>query len=199
VTDSAPARIHWFYAALIIVLGALGWWAAFNLTMDKFLVLENPKANLSCSINVFVECKTNLKSWQGSLFGFPNPLIGLSAFIAPIAVGTSLLAGARFRNWFWILFNIGLLGAFVFCAWLMTQSFFVLGTICLWCVLTWSVVIPLFVVTTALNLSRGVYGAGAVKAGGFLLRWSPLIVIALYLVVAVIAQVRFDLINQLFR
>jgi uncharacterized membrane protein len=199
VTDSAPARIHWFYPALIIVLGALGWWAAFNLTLDKFTVLEHPHAALSCSINVFVECKTNLNSWQGSLFGFPNPLIGLGGFAAPIAVGVGLLAGARFRGWFWILFNAGLLGAFVFCAWLMTQSFFVLGTICLWCVLTWSVVIPLFVSTTALNLSRGVYGAGAIPAGRFLLRWSPLIVLALYLVVAIIAQVRFDLINQLLR
>ena len=30
-----------------------------------------------------VQCGTNLSSWQGAVFGFPNPIIGLAGFVAP--------------------------------------------------------------------------------------------------------------------
>ena len=38
----------------------------------------------------------NLESWQGSLFGFPNPILGLTGWMAPIVVGFAILAGAGF-------------------------------------------------------------------------------------------------------
>ena len=71
------------------------------------------------------------------MFGFPNPILGLAGWVAPIVVGFAILAGARFARWFWWLFELGMAFAFVFVIWLIGQSIFVLGTLCPWCMVTW--------------------------------------------------------------
>ncbi|KZX22651.1 Vitamin K epoxide reductase family protein [Rathayibacter tanaceti] len=80
------------FAVLLIVLGVIGWIAAFALTNDKFAALESPEAGLGCDFSLLVQCSANLDSPQGAIFGFPNPLIGVAAWIAPIVVGAGLLA-----------------------------------------------------------------------------------------------------------
>lgn len=188
----------WILSLFLILTGGLGWWAAFSLTLDKFAILENPDATLDCNFSVLVQCGANLNSWQGAVFGFPNPLIGLGGFVAPIAVGVVLLAGAKFANWFWIAFNIGLAGALAFVIWLIGQSIFVLGTLCPWCMLVWLVTIPLFWVVTLRNAREGVFGSRLTGIGNALLPWVVPITVACYLVVAVLAQVRLDVLRSLF-
>src|SRR5689334_17409596 len=99
-----PDRIPLPVPLLFILTGAIGWWSAFNLLIDKIKLLEDPSADLDCNFSLLVQCGENLQSWQGEVFGFPNPLIGLGGFVAPIAVGVAILAGARFARWFWITF-----------------------------------------------------------------------------------------------
>ena len=196
-TAAPPERRPWAFAIFLIVAGALGWWAAFALTIDKFLLLENPNADLDCNFSLLVQCGENLNSWQGAVFGFPNPILGLGGFVAPIAVGAGLLAGARFARWFWILFNAGVLGALAFVIWLISQSIFVLGTLCPWCMLAWSVTIPMFWVLTLRNLAEGVFGEKPRALGRALASWVVPITVASYVVVALIAQFRLDVIAHL--
>lgn len=185
-------------AIFLIVAGVIGWYAAFALTIEKFSLLTHPTDALSCDFSILVQCKANLESWQGSLFGFPNPIIGLAAWIAPIVVGVALLAGARFNRWFWIVFNLGSLGALAFVIWLISQSIFVLGTLCPWCMVTWSVTIPLFLSLTLYNLSSGNIPVRAGKRlATALYSWVPAISVVCYLVIAVIAQLRLDVISYL--
>ena len=193
----SAARRPWSLIAVLLVTGAAGLWASFALTLDKLAVLENPAADLDCNFSLLVQCSANLNSWQGSAFGFPNPLIGLMGFVAPIAVAIAVLAGARFQRWFWILFNLGVAGALAFCVWLMGQSIFVLGTLCPWCMLTWAAVIPMFWTLTFRNLREGVYGDGARRAGRALYAWTPLVTLVSYLVVALVAQLRLDWLSYL--
>ncbi len=187
-------------AVFLIIAGAIGFWGSWELTISKFEVLANPDTQLSCDISVLVACGPNLGSWQGAVFGFPNPLLGIAGFAAPIAVGVSLLAGARFARWFWMLFNLGLLGAFAFVCWLISQSIFVLGTLCPWCMVVWSVTIPLFLAVTLYNLKSGNIPVppAARRFFGKLYSWVPLLTILCYVVIAVLAQVRLDVINNLF-
>jgi uncharacterized membrane protein len=194
-TQTAPRR-PWILAIFLVVAGAAGWWAAFNLTLDKFAVLENPQAELNSNISFLVQCGKNLSSPQGSAFGFPNPLIGLGGFAAVIAVGVGLLAGAAFARWFWIAFNIGIAGALAFVIWLIGTSIFVLGTLCPWCMLVWLATIPLFWVVTLRNLREGVYGSSAAGVGRALMPWVIPITIGSYLIVAIIAQVVLDVIHR---
>ncbi len=179
-------------AVTLIVTGAIGWFAAFRLTLDKLEILVHPAADLDCNFTVLVQCGRNLESWQGSLLGFPNPILGLAGFVAPIAVGVALLAGAQFARWFWIAFSAGVAGAMAFVVWLMAQSIFALGTLCPYCMLTWSVVIPMFLVLTGRNAERGVFGTGLRRAGAALSRWLVLVDVLVYLAVALVAQWRLE-------
>ncbi|CAN5522446.1 vitamin K epoxide reductase family protein [soil metagenome] len=198
MTDApiAPRR-PWILAIFLIVAGAAGWWAAFNLTLDKFIAYEHPKAALSCDFSLIVQCTANLNSPEGSVFGFPNPLIGLGGFAAVIAVGVAILAGARFANWFWIAFNVGIVGALAFVVFLIRQSIFHLGTLCPWCMLVWSVTIPLFWSVTIRNMTEGVYGASAARFGQALRPWTIPLTVASYLVVAIVAQLQLNVLSYL--
>lgn len=187
------------FALWLILAGAIGWWAAFQLTVEKFHVLENPDAILGCDFSVLVQCKANLEAWQGSVFGFPNPLIGIAGWIAPIIVGGALLAGARFARWFWLLFGLGMTGAFAFVCWLISQSIFVLGTLCPWCMVTWAVTIPTFI-ATVIHLFRNstLSPSPAVQErANRLMGWTPLLTVVAFAVVAVLAQMRLDLVSNL--
>ncbi len=194
-----PARRPWAFALTLIVTGAVGWWAAFSLTLDKIAVLTNPDARLDCNVSVLVQCGKNLSSSQGSVFGFPNPIIGLAAWIAPIVIGVALLAGARFARWYWILFNLGVAGAQLLVIWFIHESIFDLGTLCPWCMLTWSMVIPLFLTVTVRNASAGVFGAGLRRVGHLLTPWLVPLTVAAYAIVLIVAQLRLDALHRILQ
>jgi uncharacterized membrane protein len=195
VIDARPRGL----AIFLIVAGVIGWIAAFALTLDKFRLLQDPNAQLGCNLSILVQCGVNLNSWQGAILGFPNPIIGLAAWIAPIAVGVAVLAGAQFARWFWIAFNVGLLGALGFVIWLISQSIFVLGTLCPWCMVTWSVTIPSFIAVTAFTLRNGIIPAAPAvrRIAAVVSSWIVVVTLACYVVVAVIAQLRLDVLSYL--
>lgn len=185
-------RIPIAFAITLIVAGLVGWYAAFALTLDKIAILKDPGARLDCNVSVLVQCGKNLGAWQGSVLGFPNPIIGLACWIAPIMVGISLLAGARFARWFWILFNLGVVGAMAFVVWLVHESIFDLGTLCPWCILTWSIVIPLFLTVTTRNAAAGVFGARLTGIGRASFRWLVPATVLGYAIVVILAQLQLD-------
>ncbi|WP_243074951.1 vitamin K epoxide reductase family protein [Microbacterium sp. SS28] len=187
-------------AVWLVIAGVIGWWAAFSLTMEKFHALANPGEAASCDFSPLVQCSKNLDSWQGSVFGFPNPILGLTGWVAPIVVGVAILAGARFARWFWVCFWAGIAFAFAFVCWLITQSIFVLGTLCPWCMVTWAVTIPTFYVVTIHLFRAGIVPAssGVRRGAEKLMGWVPLLTVASYALIAIMAQVRLDVLGALF-
>ncbi len=188
-------------AVWLVIAGVVGWWAAFSLTMERFHLLANPDAAASCDFSILVQCKANLESWQGSAFGFPNPVLGLAGWMAPIVVGMALLAGARFARWFWLAFWAGIAFAFGFVIWLISQSIFVLGTLCPWCMATWAVTIPTFYAVTLHLLRSGVVPVSqkARRASASLMAWVPLMAILSYAVILLLAQLRLDAIPNIWQ
>ncbi|MDF2921061.1 MAG: putative rane protein [Microbacterium sp.] len=171
MSDTVTPRRPVVVAIWLVFAGIVGWWAAFSLTMERFAQLKNPGEAASCDFSVLVQCSANLQSPQGSVFGFPNPIIGLTAWMAPVVVGMALLAGA--------------------------QSIFVLATLCPWCMVTWSVVIPSFFVVTLHVLREGVIPAPRVRhVAERLMPWVPLMTLAAFVVIAVIAQARLNVLAQ---
>ncbi|ALJ20660.1 vitamin K epoxide reductase family protein [Microbacterium sp. No. 7] len=188
-------------AVWLIVAGVIGWWAAFQLTVEKFHAYENPGEGAACDFSILVQCSANLSSWQGSVFGFPNPILGLTGWIAPIVVGAAVLAGARFSRWFWLAFWAGMAFAFGFVVWLIGQSIYSLGTLCPWCMVTWSVTIPSFYAVTVHLLRSGVVplGDGARAVAGRLMPWVPLMAIVSYAIVLLLAQLELNAIPLIIR
>jgi uncharacterized membrane protein len=186
-------------AVWLVVAGSVGWWAAFSLLTEKLHLLADPSATASCDFSVLIQCGKNLDSWQGSVFGFANPILGVAGWVAPIVVGMALLAGARFARWFWWLFTLGLTFAFGFVVWLIAQSIYELGTLCPWCMVTWAVTIPTYYLVVLHVLRTGLLPAPPAvrRAADALVGWTPLLVVVSFAVIAVLAQLRLDVLGSL--
>lgn len=148
-------------AILMIVTSVVGWYAAFALVIDKLKILANPNASLGCDLNPFISCGDVLEQWQAALFGFPNPIIGLGAYIVPIVIGVAILSRVEFPRWIWLGLNIGLLFGAALITWLFTQSVFAIAVLCPWCIVVWAMQIPLFVTVTLHNAAYGRFGAAS--------------------------------------
>ncbi|WP_236243197.1 vitamin K epoxide reductase family protein [Streptomyces sp. CC228A] len=145
----------------LVATGAAGLLAAWVITLDKFRLLEDPDYVPGCSLNPVVSCGSVMESAQASVFGFPNPMLGLVAYGMVAAVGAGLLAGARHRRWHWLGLNAGCLFGVGFCTWLMQQSLYVINSLCLWCCLAWVATIVLFWSVTAHTVRHGMLPAPA--------------------------------------
>ncbi len=184
-----------------IVAGALGGTVAFLLYLEYIGQLTGATPLISCSISPIVTCGPNLLSPGGNLLGFSNSILGIMLFFGPIYAGVAALAApAGLRAWFWRVYTAFVAAAFVFVHVLAYRSVFEYGSLCPWCMVIWLVTIPLFWTVLGWTLRSGVWGraSGGRRTGQVLLSWLPLIVVVDYLVIAVVAQVRLDVIGSLF-
>ncbi|MGF1426115.1 vitamin K epoxide reductase family protein [Kitasatospora sp. LaBMicrA B282] len=148
------------YAWLLVVAGALGLAASAILTIDKIDLLKNPHTALNCNINPIIACGSVMTSRQASAFGFPNSLLGLVGFSVVLAIAFGVLAGARFRRWYWLGLQLGATLGLILIHWLISQSLYTIGALCPYCMLVWAVTIATFWYTTLANLRTGVIPVG---------------------------------------
>ena len=181
-----------------IVAGLAGWIVSFLLYHEYIGQLTGGVALISCDISPIVTCGPNLLSPGGNLLGFSNSIIGIVLFPGAIFAGVSALAArSGLRSWYWRVYAVFVAGAFVFVHVLAWRSVFEYGSLCPWCMVVWLVTIPLFWTTCGWSLRAGVWGAAPTRAGATLLAWTPLVVVIDYLVIAVTAQVRLDVLGSL--
>ncbi|BAU81955.1 integral membrane protein [Streptomyces laurentii] len=153
------------FAWLLVITAAAGLLASWVITIDKYKLLEDPDFVPGCSLNPVVSCGSVMQSEQASVFGFPNPMAGLVAYGVVIAIGVGVLAGARYRRWYWLGLNAGMFLGVVFCTWLMIQALYEINALCLWCVLAWIATLVMFWYTTSYNIRNGVIPApGALRS-----------------------------------
>ena len=143
------------YPYLLIIGAIVGLIAAGVLMVDKIKLLQDSNFQPNCNLNPIFSCTSVMKSWQANAFGFPNPIIALAGFGAVLTVGMALLAGAKFKRWFWICFFLGTLFGAGFITWLFYQSVYHIGALCLYCMAVWTVTIPIFLYTLLYNLKHG--------------------------------------------
>lgn len=132
-----------------IIGGVLGWWASLRLFQDYVASLKDTDFIPSCNLSDVVSCAQNFGSSYGSLLGFSNTVIGLTLFVIPIVMGVFLLSKVSLPHWVLAGYSLGLLGAVALVSYLQWASFTQLLTLCLYCLLIWSVTIPLFWKTVA--------------------------------------------------
>ncbi|MER5872101.1 vitamin K epoxide reductase family protein [Streptomyces sp. NPDC002044] len=157
--ESGQEAVSRGLAWLLVLTGAAGLLASWVITLDKFLLLEDPDFKPACSLNPVVSCGSVMKSDQAAAFGFPNPMLGLAAYAVVVCVGAGLLAGARYRGWFWLGLNAGMLFGVGFCTWLMVQSLYEINALCLWCCLAWVATLLMFWAVTAHTVATGLLRA----------------------------------------
>lgn len=131
-SDNLSRANNWIFGTML-VSGILGLASAFVLTIEKFVLLANPEAKLSCSFNLVLNCAQVMQTPQASVFGFPNSLIGLMAFSVVIAVAVAGLSGVVFPRKFMFAAQIGYALGLIFAYWLFFQSVYVIQILCPWC------------------------------------------------------------------
>ncbi|MFF1549124.1 vitamin K epoxide reductase family protein [Streptomyces sp. NPDC058291] len=149
------------YALLLVLAGAAGLLASWVITLDEFKLLEDPGFTPGCSLNPVVSCGSVMRSDQASVFGFPNPMLGLVAYGIVLCVGASLLARASFPRWYWLTFTAGCLLGVGFVSWLQFESLYRINALCLWCCLAWVATILAFWYALAFDVRHGLLPAPA--------------------------------------
>ncbi len=140
---------------LLVILGTIGLICAFVLSMEKMALLKNPAYQPSCNLNPVLSCGSIIRTPQAEAFKFPNPFIGLIGYAVVITVGMGLLAGAKYKRWFWRGLEAGTLLGVLFCHWLAYESLYSIGALCIYCMVVWSITWPIFWYTTLYNLREG--------------------------------------------
>lgn len=141
------------YKWVLVIGGIIGLLASSILTIEKMHVLANPNYVPSCSLSPVVACSPVMTSWQASTFKFPNMFLGLAGFGMVWAVGMMLFAEAKnLKKWFWWCFQAGTTFGVLFITWLQYSSLYDIQKLCIYCMIVWTVTIPIFWTTLAYNL-----------------------------------------------
>lgn len=119
----------------MLVAAVAAFLAAFVLSVEKLEIIKNPDAQLSCSINVVLNCASVMKTPQSSVFGFPNSYLGIIGFAIVIAVAMGGLMGVKYSRAYLataqVFYGLGL----IFAYWLFFQSVYVIQILCPWCLI----------------------------------------------------------------
>lgn len=132
-----PGDLRW--AVIALITAAAGLFASISLVGEKLAILADPDHTTACDFSAALSCGTVIRTEQAEVFGFPNPLIGLVCYAVVIVLAVGILAGARFRRWFWWGLIIGQILGQIFLLWLWTEATFDINALCLYCMLVWLV------------------------------------------------------------
>ena len=162
-----PALSAWW----VLTGGAIGLLASLTLTVEKIELLRNSSYVPSCNINPIVSCGSVMVTPQASLFGFPNPLLGIVGFTVVLVTGVLAVAKVVVPRWYWVGLLIGLSAGTVFVHWLIFQSLYRIGALCPYCMVVWVVTLTLLVMVATI-LARPMIGDSSVLQLIFGWRWS---------------------------
>jgi len=159
LTRPAPQSWRRRTAIEMIVSGVVGLYASFLLAIEAWVLAADPLAEFSCDINTALSCGDVARSWQAQLLGFPNAFLGILFEAIVLTISAATLGGVRFPRWYMLgaqgLYSIGLL----FALWLFTQSYFVIGVLCPWCLLITVTTTLVWAGLTRMNVRDGVIPA----------------------------------------
>ena len=127
----------WLYLVMLIS-SAVALFASFVLSADTLYIARHPNARLGCDISGVISCTQVAQSWQAELLhlgklSIPNAFLGIAAesvFVTMAVIGLTKMTQPR-----WLAFCTWLGGAAALCysLWLSSQSVFVIGALCPWC------------------------------------------------------------------
>ncbi|HSX43643.1 MAG TPA: vitamin K epoxide reductase family protein [Candidatus Saccharimonadales bacterium] len=144
-----------FLPWILIIGGIIGIIASYAITLDKFELATNPNFQPICDLNPIISCGSVMKSKQANAFGFMNTYIGLIGFPVILTMGVAMLAGARFKRWFWLGAQAGLTFGFIFAYWLLFESMYRIRALCPWCLSVDVAITTIFWYLTLYNFYAG--------------------------------------------
>jgi uncharacterized membrane protein len=180
-----PTKRSTGMAFYLLLTGVSAWFAALTLAREGYLLALTGKAP-SCDVNPFLSCGNVMQSWQATVFfDTPNQLLGIGGYALVATVGAALLAGATLRRWFWVFFTLGIFAAYAWLMWMFIQAVFMIGFLCLYCMIVWALHIPLVWIFLPWALKHGLLSSSP-KLKRLGAAWLPYTWILIVINVAVI-------------
>lgn len=185
-------KLQKIYAWILAVGGLAGMVAMTWQAAERIVMLKNPAKILSCNLNPIVDCGTVLNHRLSALFGFPNAFIGMVVFAMLTLSGMLLLTGNKpnrqFKNVILGLSTILLL----FSIWFFGTSLYVIGKVCIFCVVGWVVSVPIFLYGLLYWLGDKPKKSGQLaKFQAFLLKNHVNILVVWYLLMLILYFINF--------
>lgn len=125
---------NWTWGVML-ACAAIAFFASFTLSVEYVELLKDPHVNLPCNINAVLNCASVMKTDQAHVLGFPNSFMGIAGEAVMVTVSVAYFAGARFKKWFYVAVNLGVLLSALFAYWLFFQSLYTIQILCPWCLL----------------------------------------------------------------
>ena len=182
-----PVAIGRLSAWGVLIAGVVGLTASATLLIEKIEMLQDPGYVPTCSINPVLSCGSVMVRPEASAFGFPNPLIGVVSFTLVVVTGVLAVARVGLPRWYWLGLTVGAGLGVVFTHWLIFESLYVIGALCPYCMVVWSVIVPLFAVVAPIALRP----LAANPVARFLYHWRWPLVALWFTAVALAILVRF--------
>ncbi len=149
---------------ILIVCGVIGIIASLILSHDTLAVSQNPHYIPACNLNPVLSCGSVINAPGDKILGLPYPYYGIGAFALLIGTGAGMLAGAVYKRWYWLTFQIfvtlGTIGAYS----LLLKSIFKIHALCPFCLSVDIATTILFWYTTLYNIDNKVIVLKSEKA-----------------------------------
>lgn len=140
---------------ILIVGGIIGIAMSGILTFEHNQIQKNPNYIPSCNLNPVIACGSVIASKQAQAFNIPNPWIGLAAFPVLATTGVAILAGAKFKRWYWVGLEVGTIFGIGFVHWLFFETVYRIHALCPYCIVVWIVTITTFWYVSMYNFRQG--------------------------------------------
>ena len=142
---------RWIFTSMLVgaVLSLL---ASFVLSVEANENAKNPNAELSCSVNIVLNCATVAAHPSATFMGFPNSFIGMMAEPVVSAVAIAGLAGVKFPRRFMFTAQIFYTAGLLFALGLLYVSMFIIQALCPWCLLVTLTTILVWFALTRYNI-----------------------------------------------
>lgn len=141
---------------ILLACGLAGLIASLILTHDTLAISHNAHYVPSCNLNPVLSCGTVINANGDKILGLPYPFYGIGVFSVLIACGGGMLAGAKYKRWYWLTFQtfvtLGTIGAYA----LFLKSVYSIHALCPFCLSVDVATTTLFWYTTLYNLDNKV-------------------------------------------
>lgn len=137
-------KLERLYALILSAGGTTGLIAMAWQASERVHMLKNPDLALGCNLSPIVNCSGVLGDRLAAVMGFPNAFLGMVFFSILATSGLVLLSGGRFLGWYRHFVMAVSLVLILFSVWFFGVSLYVLGKICIFCVVGWVVIVPIF-------------------------------------------------------
>lgn len=138
----------------LAVAAAVGIVSGSITIMDKIALLKDPAAGSFCDVSAEVGCTPVLLSWQSSVLGPPNALLGVLMFAVLGTSGLVAATGGRLSAGY----RQAMVGLSVFFAlfltWYMQQVAFAIGSLCPFCTVCAAAVLVSVLATVRMAADR---------------------------------------------